>query len=79
MILVLVLVNQNNTRMHENSPQSIHFEKLFLVGGMPPDPPSMGHLRDSHLGFLHKLGNPLPQILDLALMAVLAVAAPTAC
>ena len=31
---------------------------------MPPDPPSMGRLRDNHMGFLHKLGNPLPQILD---------------
>ena len=31
---------------------------------MPPDPPSMGRLRGGHLGFLHKLGNPLPQILD---------------
>ena len=54
--------------MHENSPQSIHFAKIFLGGGggggMPPDPSSMGRLHGSHMGFLHKLGNPLPQILD---------------
>ena len=42
---------------------------------MPPDPPSMGHLRGSclwqhysHVDFAHKVGNPLPQILDPPLL-----------
>ena len=37
---------------------------------MPPDPPSMGRLRGSHMGFLHKLGNPLPKILDPPLSCI---------
>ena len=37
---------------------------------MPPDPPSMGRLRGSHMRFLHKLGNPLPQILDPPLILI---------
>ena len=32
---------------------------------MPPDLPSMGHYAAAaYVGFAHKLGNPLPQILD---------------
>ena len=45
----------------------------FFWGSMPPDPPNMGHLCGSHMGFLHKLGNPLPQILDPPLVVIVLI------
>ena len=45
-------------------------QNFFWGEGMPPNRPSMGHLCGSHMGFLHKLGNPFPQILDPPLASV---------
>ena len=56
--------------MQENLPQSIHFAKKNLGGrgGMSPDRLAgaayVAAAYGSHVGFTHKLGNPLLQILD---------------
>ena len=62
--------------MQENSPQSIHFAKNFLGGGGACPQTTLAWAAytaaayGSHVGFTHKLGNPLPQILDPPLNSI---------